>query len=97
MKLIEVVIIILLLFAFTARGQSTNSVTSSHLVSDKYSQYNNSKTWKSDNRNRTFPQPIIYNEFPDPDLIRVGISYYLKYITKPCYNGLICVNRIFKT
>ena len=30
------------------------------------------KTWTADNGNGTFTNPLFYDEFSDPDLIRVG-------------------------
>ena len=31
-----------------------------------------SKSWTADNGNGTFTNPLFYDEFSDPDLIRVG-------------------------
>ena len=30
------------------------------------------RTWTADNGNGTFSNPLFYDEFSDPDLIRVG-------------------------
>ena len=40
-------------------------------------------TWTPDNGNGTFTKPIFYDEFSDPDLIRVGDWFYL--------TGTVCV------
>ena len=34
-------------------------------------------TWTADNGNGTFTNPLFYDEFSDPDLIRVGDWFYL--------------------
>jgi xylan 1,4-beta-xylosidase len=46
------------------------------------------KTWMSDNGNGTFTNPIFYDEFSDPDLIRVGDDYYLTGTTMHAMPGL---------
>jgi beta-xylosidase len=35
------------------------------------------KHWTSDNGNGTYSNPLFYEEFEDPDVIRVGDTYYL--------------------
>lgn len=35
------------------------------------------KHWTSDNGNGTYSNPLFYEEFEDPDIIRVGEDYYL--------------------
>ncbi len=45
-------------------------------------------TWMSDNGNGTFANPIFYDEFSDPDLIRVGDDYYLTGTTMHTMPGL---------
>lgn len=34
-------------------------------------------SWTADNGNGTFTNPLLYDEFSDPDVIRVGDDYYL--------------------
>lgn len=46
------------------------------------------KTWTADNGNGTFTNPIFYDEFSDPDLIRVGDDYYLTGTTMHAMPGL---------
>ncbi len=48
----------------------------------------NSCTWTADNGNGTFTNPIFYEEFSDPDLIRVGDDYYLTGTTMHTMPGL---------
>ncbi|HVT79827.1 MAG TPA: glycoside hydrolase 43 family protein, partial [Phycisphaerae bacterium] len=35
------------------------------------------KNWTADNGNGTYSNPLFYEEFEDPDVIRVGDTYYL--------------------
>ncbi|WP_207428832.1 glycoside hydrolase 43 family protein [Pedobacter sp. SYSU D00535] len=45
-------------------------------------------TWTADNGNGTFTNPIFYDEFSDPDMIRVGDDYYLTGTTMHAMPGL---------
>ena len=45
-------------------------------------------TWISDNGNGTFTNPLFYEEFSDPDLIRVGDDYYMTGTTMHTMPGL---------
>ncbi len=45
-------------------------------------------TWTADNGNGTFTNPLFYDEFSDPDLIRVGKDYYLTGTTMHAMPGL---------
>ena len=46
------------------------------------------QTWRADNGNGTFTNPLFYDEFSDPDLIRVGEDYYLTGTTMHSMPGL---------
>lgn len=46
------------------------------------------RTWMSDNGNGTFTNPLFYDEFSDPDVIRVGDDYYLTGTTMHAMPGL---------
>lgn len=46
------------------------------------------RTWTSDNGNGTYSNPLFYDEFSDPDLIRVGEDYYLTGTTMHAMPGL---------
>ncbi|HYQ57079.1 MAG TPA: glycoside hydrolase 43 family protein [Draconibacterium sp.] len=46
------------------------------------------ETWISDNGNGTFTNPILHDEFSDPDMIRVGDDYYLTGTTMHTMPGL---------
>jgi len=45
-------------------------------------------SWKADNGNGTYSNPLFYEEFSDPDLIRVGDDYYLTGTTMHTMPGL---------
>jgi xylan 1,4-beta-xylosidase len=46
------------------------------------------QTWTADNGNGTFSNPLFYDEFSDPDLIRVGDDFYLTGTTMHAMPGL---------
>lgn len=46
------------------------------------------QTWIADNGNGTFTNPLFYDEFSDPDLVRVGDDYYLTGTTMHTMPGL---------
>jgi beta-xylosidase len=45
-------------------------------------------TWMADNGNGTYTNPLFYDEFSDPDAIRVGEDYYLTGTTMHAMPGL---------
>ncbi|MCS7041333.1 MAG: glycoside hydrolase 43 family protein [Bryobacteraceae bacterium] len=45
-------------------------------------------TWRADNGNGTFTNPLFFDEFSDPDLIRVGQDFYLTGTTMHSMPGL---------
>jgi beta-xylosidase len=49
---------------------------------------NTPKTWTSDNGNGTFTNPLFYDEFSDPDMIRVGDDFYLTGTTMHAMPGV---------
>lgn len=42
------------------------------------------QSWTADNGNGTFTNPLFYDEFSDPDMIRVGNDFYLAGTTMHC-------------
>jgi beta-xylosidase len=46
------------------------------------------RTWAPDNGNGTYSNPLFYDEFSDPDMIRVGEDYYLTGTTMHTMPGL---------
>ena len=47
-----------------------------------------SRSWAADNGNGTYSNPLFYDEFSDPDMIRVGADYYLTGTTMHAMPGL---------
>ncbi len=47
------------------------------------------KSWTADNGNGTFTNPLFYDEFSDPDIIRVNDTFYLVGTTMHCNPGLV--------
>ncbi len=46
------------------------------------------RSWAADNGNGTYSNPLFYDEFSDPDMIRVGADYYLTGTTMHTMPGL---------
>ena len=51
-----------------------------------------SKQWTADNGNGTFTNPLLYDEFSDPDILRVGDDYYLAGTTMHTVPGLVILH-----
>lgn len=47
-----------------------------------------SKVWQADNGNGTYKNPIIYADYSDPDVIRVGDDFYMTSSSFNCVPGL---------
>ena len=50
------------------------------------------KSWTADNDNGTFTNPLFYDEFSDPDILRVGDDYYLAGTTMHTVPGLVILH-----
>lgn len=50
------------------------------------------QSWTADNGNGTFTNPLFYDEFSDPDMIRVGDDFYLAGTTMHCTPGLVILH-----
>ena len=50
------------------------------------------KSWTADNGNGTFTNPLFYDEFSDPDVLRVGDDYYLAGTTMHAVPGLVILH-----
>jgi len=57
-------------------------------VSAQTPRANDTPTWTADNGNGTYTNPLFYDEFSDPDMIRVGDHYYLTGTTMHTMPGL---------
>ncbi len=51
-----------------------------------------SRSWTADNGNGTFTNPLMYDEFSDPDILRVGDDYYLAGTTMHSVPGLVILH-----
>lgn len=49
-------------------------------------------SWTADNGNGTFTNPLFYDEFSDPDILRVGDDYYLAGTTMHAVPGLVILH-----
>ena len=50
------------------------------------------KSWTADNGNGTYTNPLFYDEFSDPDILRVGNDYYLAGTTMHAVPGLVILH-----
>ena len=50
------------------------------------------QSWTAENGNGTFTNPLFYDEFSDPDIIRVGDDYYLAGTTMHSVPGLVILH-----
>ncbi len=48
----------------------------------------NAQTWTADNGNGTYTNPLFFEEFSDPCMVRVGDDYYMTGTTNHCMPGL---------
>ena len=49
-------------------------------------------SWTADNGNGTYTNPLFYDEFSDPEIIRVGDDYYLAGTTMHAVPGLVILH-----
>ncbi len=49
-------------------------------------------SWTADNGNGTYTNPLFYDEFSDPDIIRVGDDFYLAGTTMHAMPGLVVLH-----
>ena len=54
--------------------------------------YAQTASWTADNGNGTFTNPLFYDEFSDPDILRVGDDYYLAGTTMHSVPGLVILH-----
>ena len=50
------------------------------------------QSWTADNGNGTYTNPLFYDEFSDPDILRVGDDYYLAGTTMHAVPGLVILH-----
>ena len=54
--------------------------------------FSQTQSWTADNGNGTFTNPLFYDEFSDPDILRVGDDYYLAGTTMHAVPGLVILH-----
>ena len=54
--------------------------------------FGQTKSWTADNGNGTYTNPLFYDEFSDPDILRVGDDYYLAGTTMHTVPGLVILH-----
>ena len=85
---------------FRSSGVQTNASNASNsstrqLVNSSTEATNSSTkktSWTADNGNGTFTNPLFYDEFSDPDILRVGDDYYLAGTTMHTVPGLVILH-----
>jgi beta-xylosidase len=65
----------------SGEGQSSNSIS-------KDTASSLSEVWVADNGDGTYKNPILYADYSDPDVIRVGDDYYMTASSFNCVPGL---------
>src|SRR4030042_5194748 len=54
----------------------------------KMSKMNENLVWKPDNEDGTYKNPVIFADYSDPDVIRVGDDFYMTASSFNCVPGL---------
>ena len=84
MRQIRPLLFLSLLLSFALQTTSSSAASKKTVPTETL----RNQTWISDNGNGTFTNPLFYDEFSDPDLIRVGDDYYLTGTTMHAMPGL---------
>jgi len=58
-------------------GQCRRAILLASLTLAPYLHFASAQTWTADNGNGTYSNPLFYDEFADPDIVRVGSDFYL--------------------
>jgi hypothetical protein len=85
-RLLPLLILFIAGFFLTAHAQRKSTAANDQV---------NGPTWISDNGNGTFTNPLFYDEFSDPDMIRVGDIIISP--ERPCIRCPVCLFYIPKT
>ncbi len=67
-------------------------IISTFLISIFHLSTASAQSWTADNGNGTFTNPLFYDEFSDPDILRVGDDYYLAGTTMHTVPGLVILH-----
>ena len=88
-KFLSIACFIFLYFLqLSIESQAQKISTTASKRDNKKENLNIPTTWIADNGNGTFTNPLFYEEFSDPDMIRVGDDYYLTGTTNHTMPGL---------
>jgi len=79
---------LLLAWATPGLGQKNKSEKKQSSANIDSVKHANGYTWIADNGNGSFTNPLFYDEFSDPDMIRVNDDYYLTGTTMHAMPGL---------
>lgn len=69
-------------------GRLRSAVCAALLLAAVATAQSTGRSWSADNGNGTYSNPLFYDEFSDPDMIRVGADYYLTGTTMHTMPGL---------
>ncbi len=84
-KIIAATIICLMIYSFQElKAQNTQPYSKNKIENFK----NNGKVWIPDERNNKYKNPVIFADYSDPDVIRVGEYYYLTSSSFSNFPGL---------
>jgi beta-xylosidase len=78
----------LMLAAVALSACSGTSLSTANVSEERAERPARPATWIADNGNGTYTNPLFYEEFSDPDVIRVGEDYYLTGTTMHSMPGL---------
>ena len=80
-------------FSLWCAALFVGSATSIHVQAASWTADNgNTASWTADNGNGTFTNPLFYDEFSDPDILRVGDDFYLVGTTMHTVPGLVILH-----
>ena len=81
----QIIILTFFILISLTKVKATSSITHLPTASAQTS-------WTADNGNGTFTNPLFYDEFSDPDILRVGDDYYLAGTTMHAVPGLVILH-----
>lgn len=66
----------------------TDDLSSVKTIHDNLKDTNSSEIWQSDNGDGTYKNPILFTDYSDPDVVKVGNDYYMTASSFNCVPGL---------
>lgn len=98
MKKIFLTLLLSVAFILNGEAQKTKTTISKTVIHSWTDSKAHSKadakthSWTADNGNGTYTNPLFYDEFSDPDMIRVGSDFYLAGTTMHCVPGVVVLH-----